>query len=495
MRCPCCLQAKKAICLRKNGRRQAFEKSAPLKQAFGLQLSASVRDSKSLRDEKKPLGAEKAAKERLSQSCDVAIIGAGPSGLSLAAEIAQLNASACLSETAGEVSVVLIERDFSQRWLPNYGVWLDEVEHLNIGDCFAAVWPKTAAYLPNKIVKDRKYARIDRQKLKQKLIEKCSQEKSGVSFLEGTVLRYDSNEGALKVLCPETQERATEVQLRAKLVVDTTGHQHALVKFVEPHNPSYQAAYGIEAVVDAHPFPLDEMVLMDYRVPSMDEGNSTERGADYEETPTFLYAMPMSSTRIFLEETSLTARPAVGFEKLRHRLYERLNSLGIKVRNVLEEEFCLIPMGGSLPDLTQPLLGFGGTAGLVHPATGYMIARTLNMANELAIAIHRRSNGQASDIWRDLIWTDTRLAQRDFFKFGGEVLLSMKLSELQEFFSAFFKLPDREWHDFLSFRQLSGSERLAFGIGVFLRTSNRVRHTLARKAIQNWQLLLRSIVA
>jgi hypothetical protein len=33
--------------------------------------------------------------------------------------------------------------------------------------------------------------------------------------------------------------------------------------------------------------------------------------------PTFLYAMPFSDTRIFLEETSLVARPAVPFEELK----------------------------------------------------------------------------------------------------------------------------------------------------------------------------------
>ena len=33
--------------------------------------------------------------------------------------------------------------------------------------------------------------------------------------------------------------------------------------------------------------------------------------------PTFLYAMPFSDTRIFLEETSLVARPALSFPDLK----------------------------------------------------------------------------------------------------------------------------------------------------------------------------------
>ena len=48
--------------------------------------------------------------------------------------------------------------------------------------------------------------------------------------------------------------------------------------------------------------------------------------------PTFLYAMPFSDTRLFLEETSLVARPAVPFEELKQRLDARLEHYGIKIK-------------------------------------------------------------------------------------------------------------------------------------------------------------------
>ena len=48
--------------------------------------------------------------------------------------------------------------------------------------------------------------------------------------------------------------------------------------------------------------------------------------------PTFLYAMPFSDTRLFLEETSLVARPAVPFEELKRRLDARLAHYGIKIK-------------------------------------------------------------------------------------------------------------------------------------------------------------------
>ncbi len=194
--------------------------------------------------------------------------------------------------------------------------------------------------------------------------------------------------------------------------------------------------------------------------------------------PTFLYAMPFSPTKIFLEETSLVARPIIPFPELKLRLEKRMQHLGIKVGgrllragsarrggcttggaglrrrvqhagctggggplclgtppraslhphlpacaaclrvpphppatplppppppphhhqhthkhtpilnhtittplhttpaqvlSVEEEEFCAIPMGGCLPARPQRVIGVGGTAGMVHPSTGYMV--------------------------------------------------------------------------------------------------------------------------
>ena len=50
--------------------------------------------------------------------------------------------------------------------------------------------------------------------------------------------------------------------------------------------------------------------------------------------PTFLYAMPFSPTCVFLEETSLVAKPAVPFPELKRRLEARMKHLGIKITKV-----------------------------------------------------------------------------------------------------------------------------------------------------------------
>ena len=40
-----------------------------------------------------------------------------------------------------------------------------------------------------------------------------------------------------------------------------------------------------------------------------------------------------------------------------------------------------------LPDLKQPLLGFGGSAGMVHTASGYMVGGLMRRAPQVAKAV------------------------------------------------------------------------------------------------------------
>ena len=61
------------------------------------------------------------------------------------------------------------------------------------------------------------------------------------------------------------------------------------------------------AVVEKHPFPLDQMLFMDWRDGHLDD----KLKAQNDTLPTFLYAMPFAEDRIFLEETSLVALPPV----------------------------------------------------------------------------------------------------------------------------------------------------------------------------------------
>jgi lycopene epsilon-cyclase len=135
--------------------------------------------------------------------------------------------------------------------------------------------------------------------------------------------------------------------------------------------------------VDHYPYDAELMIFMDYRDYNIQD---TKKSA-FEEIPTFLYAMPLSPTRVFFEETCLAARPALPFSLLQERLEARLEKMGIKVIHMHEEEWSYIPVGGTLPDTTQQHLGFGAAASMVHPATGYSVVRSLSEAPMYAAAI------------------------------------------------------------------------------------------------------------
>ncbi|KAK4345998.1 hypothetical protein RND71_036174 [Anisodus tanguticus] len=197
--------------------------------------------------------------------------------------------------------------------------------------------------------------------------------------------------------------------------------------------------------------------------------------------------MPFSSNRIFLEETSLVARPGLRMDNIQERMVARLSHLGIKVKSIEEDERCVIPMGGPFPVIPQRVVGIGGTAGMVHPSTGYLVARTLAAAPIVAKAIiqylgsekDQLGNELSTSVWKDL-WPIERRRQREFFCFGMDILLKLDLSATRRFFDAFFDLEPRYWHGFLS-SWLFLPELMFFGLSLFSHASNASRIEIMTK--------------
>lgn len=176
--------------------------------------------------------------------------------------------------------------------------------------------------------------------------------------------------------------------------------------------------------------------------------------------PTFMYAMPLKDNKIFFEETSLVARPAISFRECKDRCLTRLEHLGIKVIDVEEEEYCYIPMGGALPARDQRIIGFGGAAAMVHPSTGYHLCRALIAASDMVDAVEKEfaaveSSGKfipdrAAANAYDALWSPSNIRQRNFAVFGGEFLMKQNVIGLRGFFDGFFRLPQEQWAGFLA---------------------------------------------
>lgn len=403
-----------------------------------------------------------------SLSVDLVVVGSGPAGLTVAQQVSE----------AG-LSVVCIDPCPLSIWANNYGVWVDEFEGIDLVDCLDVTWNEAVVYLDDERTKTlrRPYGRVNRKLLKQKIMGKCVS--NGVRFHQAKVLKVSHESLSSCVFCDDG------VSIKAALVLDATGFSRSLVEYKEAYNPGFQIAYGILAEVDWHPFELGKMVLMDWRDSHL--GNEPILRGNNEKLPTFLYAMPFDSHRIFLEETSLVSRPALAMEEVKKRMVARLRHLGIRVKRIEEDERCVIPMGGPLPVIPQRVVGIGGTVGMVHPSTGYMVARTLAAAPIVANSIIQcldsarmiRGADLSAYVWND-IWPLERRKQREFFCFGMDVLLQLDLQGTRGFFNAFFDLEPYQWHGFLSSR-LSFSELIVFGLSLFAHASYPSKYDIMMK--------------
>ncbi|KAK4838475.1 hypothetical protein QYF36_014017 [Acer negundo] len=400
---------------------------------------------------------------------DLAVVGGGPAGLAVAQQVSEAGLSVCSIDPSPKLI-----------WPNNYGVWVDEFEAMDLLDCLDTTWSGAVVYTDDNTKKylDRPYGRVNRKQLKSKMLQKCIS--NGVKFHQAKVIKVIHEESKSLLICNDG------VTVQAAVVLDATGFSRCLVQYDKPYNPGYQVAYGILAEVEEHPFDVDKMLFMDWRDSHLN--NNVELKERNSSIPTFLYAMPFSSTRIFLEETSLVARPGVSMKDIQERMVARLRHLGIKVKSIEEDEHCVIPMGGPLPVLPQRVVGIGGTAGMVHPSTGYMVARTLAAAPIVANSIVRclgsdrkslTGDDLSAEVWKDL-WPIERRRQREFFCFGMDILLKLDLQGTRRFFNAFFDLEPHYWHGFLSSR-LFLPELLFFGFALFSRASNASRIEIMAK--------------
>lgn len=186
---------------------------------------------------------------------DVVIAGAGPSGLAVASRVA-----------AAGFNVAVVDPEPLGQWINNYGVWVDEFVAMGLDDCFDVVWPSATVYLNSsgqgEKTLSRPYARVDRPKLKRKLLEQCIER--GVKFHQAKV-KDSSNLGDGTCLTCEDG-----FDITGTFAVDATGHSRKLVHYDGKYDPGYQGAYGITVNVESHPFDVDKMLFMDWRDDHLD---------------------------------------------------------------------------------------------------------------------------------------------------------------------------------------------------------------------------------
>jgi lycopene beta-cyclase len=429
--------------------------------------------------------------------CDVLVLGSGPAARAMASLLSSKRGG------GSSLDVILADTNVDRAWPPNYGVWQDEWEAVvqkykqagvdvvggKDGNSIDHTWKITDCFfggsfgtpMTDRMRLDREYCRVDKQALASSLLPqdekpyrilraKHISRAIGVNLYEpaGTFV-HDSTGTTVQL---RTRD-GDPVTVRSRLVVDATGHETTLTLRETRGDggamtqPGFQIAYGCLVAIDKSskgfdsgmigPYDKEAMTLFDYRTDHYD-GTPADMVDQVENSPTFMYVMPLSGNKVFFEETSLVARPGVSFQECKDRCFKRLEYLGIQVTDIEEEEFCYIPMGGSLPAKDQRVIGIGGASAMVHPSTGYHICRCLMGTADAASVIRNQLSSTQNDVNLSqlagdvyhAIWSPENIQQRNFAVFGGEFLMKQNVAGLRGFFDAFFRLPMGMWSGFLA---------------------------------------------
>jgi hypothetical protein len=232
-----------------------------------------------------------------------------------------------------------------------------------------------------------------------------------------------------------------------------------------------------------HPFEVNKAVFMDFRQSDPELEGDGPAAEGVWRVPSFLYVLPVDKDTVFVEETCLVARVQVPFDELKRRLYRRLKRMGLPVEkeSIIEEEASWIPLGGTPPVSPQRTLAYGAAAGLVHPASGYSIVNSLRRAPRFAEAVVDGLNTggslAASQAGWEVLWGDEPRRQVGFYQFGMELLMSLRIEQMRNFFGTFFGLPKDLSAGFLS-NDLSSSRLLVFALTCFIQGNWELRALL-----------------
>ncbi|MGD9702200.1 MAG: lycopene cyclase family protein [Acidimicrobiia bacterium] len=364
----------------------------------------------------------------VSRRADVAIIGAGPAGLALAA--------ACLERN---VDVVVCAPTTAAGWTATYGCWVDEIVALGLERHLGHRWDRVRVVGNAEHELGRPYGVLDNESLRNHLAGTIGEGR----FVDDAVTAVSDEGGHGQLTC------AAGGTIVARLVVDASGHEPVALqrRAFDVQKRPVQTAYGLAVTFDNAPIAAGTCTLMDWSPASPDP--------EHRRTPTFLYALDLGDGRFLVEETSLAAAPAMPTDELRSRLVARLERMGVTPSGDRHEEHVWIPMRAPRPLRRQLCVGFGAAAGYVHPATGYSVVTSLQRAQQVGEAIAdglaRPLLGRAlsSAVW-DAIWPRADRRARALHDYGLGALCRFDADQTRAFFDAFFSLPVERWRTYLS---------------------------------------------
>jgi lycopene beta-cyclase len=355
---------------------------------------------------------------------DVLVAGGGPAGWAVAAACARLGLDTQLVDPAPD-----------RPWRATYGSWRGELP----ADTDSAV----AATGRGEAI-----GTIDHQLGWQYVILDNAALKEGFATAPVSVVK-----GRVRDARPDPHGVTVDLDgshCRAAILFDATGAARSVLGTCTRGPTAEQTAVGVLVEADAARDLVTpgNALFMDWRPHHGEAG-----------WPTFLYAVPVASDRILLEETSLARRPGLALGVLRRRLHARLAHHRIAVPPGGEERV-RIPVDRPLPAARHwrgPVVPFGAASPLVHPATGYSVATALRLAPRVAAAVeaalqHGGSAEAGAAAWRT-VWSPAALTVHALRRRSLESLLRFPSHLVPKFFDVFFRLPQRHRWTYLTGRE------------------------------------------
>lgn len=186
------------------------------------------------------------------------------------------------------------------------------------------------------------------------------------AFSEAPGCRLALGTGAIAVTATEAVLSSGE-SLEGNVVVDARGlPEETGVR------AGYQKFLGLEVELEAV-HGLDRPILMDARV---------EQSAGFR----FFYVLPLTTTRLLIEDTYFHHSPSLAVDRLREEVYRYAASRGWSVRETVREESGVLPMpwrgAGPCVDTAPLVAGYRG--GWFHPGTGYSFPVAARLAEFVA---------------------------------------------------------------------------------------------------------------
>ncbi|MEL7303218.1 MAG: lycopene beta-cyclase CrtY [Pseudomonadota bacterium] len=184
-------------------------------------------------------------------------------------------------------------------------------------------------------------------------------------------------------------------ELHAPLIVDARG---ALTE--QPLALAYQKFFGLE-IETAEPHGETTPVIMDATVPQFDGYR-------------FVYTLPISPTRILVEDTYYSEAPELAKPLLEQRTRDYIRAKGWQIATDVRTESGILPitLAGDLDkhwaELGNELPRVGLRAWLFHSTTGYSLPNAVRLADRIAAAPTLTSGAIADLVQRTSrkVWSD-----------------------------------------------------------------------------------------